>query len=335
MKTVSFVLMLVTIIAGTALAQDPTPTGEPVDPRAVFLRQWASDAKASSEYGEDDYSAKQATGAPDTVGCSDARTAWASETTTGEETLELFYETPVIPLRVEIYQNVGNGAIVSVELIPAEGGDPIILPDSADPRTDCPGVFRLPVVLETPVFVTGVVIHFDQSITNYWNEIDAVRLTGLTEAIEDEFILQWASAASATSQFTDEAWNAMQSTGEPNSFGCGDFGTAWASATGTGVDDLTVNFAEAVRPIHLNIYQTYNPGAITSVDLLPASGGAPIPVPNSADPGTACPGIFTLDLTRVDDLPPINGAVIHLDQTLTGGWNEIDAVELVGVKPSA
>ncbi|MBZ0306253.1 MAG: hypothetical protein K8I82_09310, partial [Anaerolineae bacterium] len=148
-----------------------------------------------------------------------------------------------------------------------------------------------------------------------------------------EYLLQWASDASATSEYAPDVWNALQATGEPNSFGCGDMGTAWATATETGVDDLTLNFEEAVRPLELNIYQTYNPGAIIGIDLLPAEGNSPIPVPDSAAPSTDCPNVFRLDLTQMEDLPMIQGVVIHLDQTLTGNWNEIDAVELVGVKP--
>jgi len=31
-----------------------------------------------------------------------------------------------------------------------------------------------------------------------------------------------------------------------------------------------------------------------------------------------------------DATAPVNGVIIHLDQTITGDWNEIDAVELVG-----
>lgn len=329
------IVILLLALPWSALAQDATATPEQESDTPVFLRQWAAEASASSQFGTGEaYSPVQATGAPDTIGCVDATTAWASESKNGTETLELVYETPVYPLQVNVHQNIGNGAIVGIDLVPAEGGDPISLPKSADPRTECPGVFRVQVSLDTPVLINRVIIHFDQSLTEYWNEIDAVELVGLRdEAALEKYVLQWASKASATSEYTPDAWNAAQATGEPNSFGCGDIGTAWASATGTGVDDLTVYFEEAVLPVELNIYQTYNPGAITGVDLLPAEGSKPIPVPDSADPGTECPGVLKLDLTQMDDLLMIQGVVIHLDQTLTGSWNEIDAVELVGVKP--
>jgi hypothetical protein len=54
---------------------------------------------------------------------------------------------------------------------------------------------------------------------------------------------------------------------------------------------------------------------------------------NSADePGnTDCPGVFVLEVEAIDF--PIDTVTIYLDQTIGGGWNEIDAVELVGTVP--
>ncbi|HYF50889.1 MAG TPA: hypothetical protein VEJ63_15850, partial [Planctomycetota bacterium] len=49
------------------------------------LRQWAIDATASSEYQADQWSAKQATGKPNTPNAGDAPTAWASMNADGGE----------------------------------------------------------------------------------------------------------------------------------------------------------------------------------------------------------------------------------------------------------
>lgn len=147
-------------------------------------------------------------------------------------------------------------------------------------------------------------------------------------AQEDGPISQWANRASATSQYTDEAWSAKQVLGVPDTKGCGDFGTAWASSTANGVDALTVYFASPVYPTQIKIYQSFNPGSITSIDLISAEGDI-LPLNNSADPGSACPGAFTYDLEG-EDVPLVQGLVIHVDQSETGNWNEIDAVELIG-----
>lgn len=166
-----FVIILL-IISGamSVLAQDEEGT---------VLRQWASFAQASSEYTGDAWSAEQATGAPDTINCEDAETAWASETGQGEEALILFYDTPVIPAQINIYQNLGRGAIIGVEVIPdGSEGETIAIEDSADPGTDCPGIFTLNLPDDLGL-IMGVIILLDESLVEGWNEIDAVELVGL------------------------------------------------------------------------------------------------------------------------------------------------------------
>ncbi|MEZ4668585.1 MAG: hypothetical protein R3E39_11795 [Anaerolineae bacterium] len=153
-------------------------------------------------------------------------------------------------------------------------------------------------------------------------------------AQDDGLAHQWAVGASATSEYSTSDYSALQATGQPDTRQCTDSVAAWASA---GIKNpkeaLTVYFEIPVWATQVNIHQNFTPGAITGIDLLPATGGDPISVPNSADPGTRCPGILSIDLPG--DIPTtINGVVIYLDQRTVGNWNEIDAVELVGVWPS-
>lgn len=150
-------------------------------------------------------------------------------------------------------------------------------------------------------------------------------------AAQEGAIRQWASSATASSEYSPTSWNANQATGAPNATGCADDVNAWASATITNPNEyLTVYFDIAVYPTQVNIHQNYNPGAITGIDLLPADGGANIPVRNSADKGTTCPGALTINI-EWDDPVLISGVTIYLDQRAIGNWNEIDAVELVGI----
>jgi hypothetical protein len=144
---------------------------------------------------------------------------------------------------------------------------------------------------------------------------------------------QWAVAATATSQFSDPSWSAMQASGAPDTDACGDIPTAWASGQPTSDDILTLLFLQEVIPSQINIYQTYNPGAIVRVAYVPVDGSLPVDTPNSADPpgNTSCPGVYTIDITGIDT--PVNGVVIYVEQAIVGNWNEIDAVELVGIVP--
>lgn len=144
---------------------------------------------------------------------------------------------------------------------------------------------------------------------------------------------QWAVSATATSEYGDDSWSAMQAIGAPDTETCADLPTAWASATATGQDALTVMFAQPVYPTQVNIYQNYGPGAITGIEVIAANGqGDPVAIPKSADTGTECPGVFSFDFDEnfTMNTPLINGIIINLDQSITGDWNEIDAVELVG-----
>lgn len=156
---------------------EAVPGGIPDD----ALRQWASSATASSEYGSSDYSAMQAVGAPDTQGCADSTLAWASRSGSGQEFLTLTYAQPVVPLQLNVHQNLTPGAIVRVELMDAETGETIVVPDSADPATEpCPRVFELNITdVDRPVI--AVTIHLDESLVGYWNEIDAVELVGMAD----------------------------------------------------------------------------------------------------------------------------------------------------------
>ncbi len=143
-------------------------------------------------------------------------------------------------------------------------------------------------------------------------------------------IRQWASQAMATSQYADSDWSAAQATGAPDTPACGDFGTAWASSTATGIDELLVLFDTPVLPTQINIYQSYNPGAISRITLLEDDGGE-WAIPDSADPGTNCPGIFSVAVPEgLTGGHLIDGVLIIVDQSSHTGWNEIDAVELVG-----
>lgn len=159
-------------------------------------------------------------------------------------------------------------------------------------------------------------------------------LTMIPVAAQDAFG-QWASDAEATSQYGEDDYSALQATGEPDTDECGDAATAWSSATIDDPDEaLTVYFETAVLPTQVNIHQTFNPGAITGISFITAGESNMIRVNDSADPGnTGCPGIHTINITWANPVP-IDGVIIHLDQSLVGNWNEIDAVELVGVEAS-
>ncbi len=151
----------------------PLIVGEP-------YRQWGVLAEASSEYGKEFWSAQQATGEPDTLECGDQVTAWASLSSSGVDWLEIFYDVPVSPTEINIYQTQNPDQVVRVELLDGNNTYHTVYESAPIDRShdECPYVLTIPVE-ESFEGVTKVKISVDQSELETWNEIDAVELVGL------------------------------------------------------------------------------------------------------------------------------------------------------------
>lgn len=167
----------------TENGQSQTPSPAAVTPNADgSIEQWASAAEASSEYTDDSWSAKQATGAPDTLEAGDEITAWAAlNADVQEETLVLTFDVAVIPTGIEIYETYNPGAVVKVEVLDLNTDEWIVVWEGvADTVGEEIAVFSPP--LSTVEFATNQVrLTIDEPSVPGWNEIDAVRLIGIPE----------------------------------------------------------------------------------------------------------------------------------------------------------
>ena len=150
----------------------------PTDPGEA-IRQWAVYAEASSEFTSTDWSAMQATGAPDVPVCRDDSRAWASADPDTKETLFLFYETPVIPTELVIYQSYNPSQVVEIEFIDIDGVSWRLWVGDPEPISACPDVWTHTIELDEVFYTNTVVISVDQSVLGLgWVEIDAVELAG-------------------------------------------------------------------------------------------------------------------------------------------------------------
>jgi hypothetical protein len=155
------------------LAPTTTPTSVG---QADTLRQWAASATASSQYADDDWSASQATGAPNVPECADDARAWASAGTDTLEWLEVSYDTPVTPIKVNIYETFNPGQIVKVELLDVNKVYHLIYTATARVK-GCPSILSIDIPSANYQAV-AVRITIDQAQINNWDEIDAVELVG-------------------------------------------------------------------------------------------------------------------------------------------------------------
>jgi len=162
---------------GRATGRDKPP--EPA--RQELIRQWASSAYASSEYGNPDWSAGQATGAPDTLECGDTSTAWASYDNFTVEWIEVRFETPVVPTEINIYESHTPTQVSRVEVVDMQGIYHEVFTAEPKMAPDCPYILSAPVT-GADYEAVGVKITIDQSQLGLpWDEIDAVELVGYGE----------------------------------------------------------------------------------------------------------------------------------------------------------
>jgi len=318
------------VVAG-ATATQPAAAG--------VLRQWAVGAVASSEYSSPDFSAQQATGAPNTAECGDSETAWASETSEGVDWLEVSFATAVLPTEINIRETNMPGFINKVEVKDEAGvyytvweGTPAIV-------EECPRVLTVS-VSGVNARVNAVRINLDQT-GGWWNEIDAVELVGQpsgapagqpvatpTQPAVAGAVRQWAASGVASSSYSDPDWGPQQATGAPNVSDCVDDQRAWASETSDGVDWLEVTFITAVVPTEINIHENVSPGSINKVEVKDQAGLYYTVWQGTPGAVEQCPRVFTVPVSGVS--VRVNAVRISVDQRNAGYWNEIDAVELVG-----
>jgi hypothetical protein len=146
-----------------------------------------------------------------------------------------------------------------------------------------------------------------------------------------DVIYQWANEAEASSEFSIPEWSADQAIGKPDSPGCGDYQFAWASAASDSVDTLTVRFAELVYPLEINIFQSFNPDQISKVEVQDPEnqGYYTVLQKNPVQISRPCPYELSIIVEEINFL--VNTVRITVDQSQLGlGWNEIDAVQLIG-----
>jgi hypothetical protein len=136
-----------------------------------------------------------------------------------------------------------------------------------------------------------------------------------------------ASSHSPTGQLLDRSWGPEQVVGHANTDRAGDISTAWASRQPDGSEEwLHVNYDRPVDISEIRVRETYNPGAISKITALLPNGQEVTVWEGTEPPATAPVDTAFAPQTRVQ----ANSVKIYMDTSRVPGWNEIDAVELIG-----
>jgi len=136
-----------------------------------------------------------------------------------------------------------------------------------------------------------------------------------------------ASSHSPAGELLDRSWGPEQVVGHANTDRAGDISTAWASRQPDGGEEwLHVNYDRPVDISEIRVRETYNPGAISKITaLLPT--GQEVTIWEGTEPPAYAPVDTAFSpQTRVQ----ANSVKIYMDTSRVPGWNEIDAVELIG-----
>jgi hypothetical protein len=163
----------------------------------------------------------------------------------------------------------------------------------------------------------------------------------IQEALDEDNILndnkgQWVKSAEVSSTYAiedveDAPWSSFKLKGKPDVEEYGDNGKAWASKEqNKGIEWLKLTFPKAVYATDVRIRQSFNPGAIIKIELFDDKGKSHT-IWEGVDKTKYAPNTikyFTASFEKTDYKTKI--VKITLATNSVNGWNEIDAVQLVG-----
>jgi hypothetical protein len=151
------------------------------------------------------------------------------------------------------------------------------------------------------------------------------------DAIKNDADGQWAISSTASSTYGDAQgsadFSANQTTAAPNVEKFGDSGKAWAPKTeDSGIEWVALKYPRAVHATGVRIRESCGSGDVIRVELYDEAG-APHLVWGGNDPTTGL-NYLVVNFPRTDF--KTDRVKITLATNVVPGWNEIDAVQLVG-----
>lgn len=138
------------------------------------------------------------------------------------------------------------------------------------------------------------------------------------------------SSLNSVNGTNNPSWSIDQILGKPDTVGFGDIGTAWASSTQDGREEwVVVEFPRTVAADQIKVYENHCPGAVARIYSVDMTGKETL-VWRGKDPlrdRQLAGGVANI---KFADQPKTRRFRIVLDSAKVAGWNEIDAVELLG-----
>lgn len=162
----------------------------------------------------------------------------------------------------------------------------------------------------------------------------AKTVTNNDEAYLNDKNGQWAISAKASSTYASKtgiksSWSPEQMIGEPNVKRYGDNGSAWASKEqDKGEEWVKLTFEKEVYATEVRVKETFNPGAITKIELIDNEKKSHVVYESKASKKDASMQYLIASFKKTTY--KTKTVKITIDSPSVSGWNEIDAVQLVG-----
>jgi len=145
--------------------------------------------------------------------------------------------------------------------------------------------------------------------------------------VSDTDVFDVAGLPDAAGPNAKRSWGPEQAVGEPDTQQAGDIPTAWASREPDGGEEwLKLDYENPVDVAEVRVRETHNPGAISKVIAF-APNGAEVTIWEGTEPPSQAPVEMSFQMPGNLNTKSIK---VYLDTKRIPGWNEIDAVELVG-----
>jgi hypothetical protein len=179
--------------------------------------------------------------------------------------------------------------------------------------------------------VAAPVVNADGSSADTTAKLAAADWAIKQDEIKNDPNGEWAILATASSSYNDAQgqapWSANQATGLPNVDKYGDDGKAWTSKTpDAGIEWLDLKYPKAVHATEVRVRESCGSGAVIKIELFD-EGGLAHTVWAGNDPTT---GLNYLLAKFPKTTYKADRVKITLATNVIPGWNEVDAVQLVG-----
>jgi hypothetical protein len=143
-------------------------------------------------------------------------------------------------------------------------------------------------------------------------------------------VMQWAATVDGvSSQYSEANWSAQRVLGPPDVYPQhGDIVNAWAPRSADDAEEwIEVGYAQPMRASAVEIYETFNPGAVTAIELVTESGQRVSAYQAAPAAGGERANKLRVEIGCTDER--VVAVHVRLASPQVTGWNELDAIGLL------